>query len=224
MDGILNFNKPAGITSAAAVGRVKRFLPRGTRIGHAGTLDPFATGVLLLLVGKATKSCEALMGQTKTYVCTVCLGATTETDDLESPEVAFAKSEIPPKHEDIQNALGQFVGLIEQTPPQFSAIKIRGKRACDRIRSGEMVTLQARTVRVDFIEILNYSWPLLELEIVCGRGTYIRAIARDLGNFLNVGGYLRELRRTRIGKFAIEDSVTFEQLDNSPIENWLQAI
>jgi tRNA pseudouridine55 synthase len=177
-----------------------------------------------LLIGKATKSCEALMGQTKVYTCAVKLGATTETDDLESPEVAYSGSIFPPKTEDIQNSLGQFVGSIQQTPPQFSAIKIQGRRACDRIRRGEIVTLKPRTVRVDSINILEYCYPLLKLEIVCGRGTYIRAIARDLGIKLNVGGYLRELCRTRIGKYVLEDSVSLEQLKNGAVENHLQAV
>lgn len=210
MDGILVLDKPVGITSARAVGQVKRLLPRGTKIGHAGTLDPFATGVLLLLIGKSTKLCEKLMDEPKQYVTTVKLGATSASDDPESPEEARQIS-APPGQDSVDDALKTFTGSIQQRPPIFSAMKIKGRRAYDLARAGRVVEMPPRTVQVYAIERLSYAWPFLSLRIDCGRGTYIRAIARDLGEALAVGGYLTELRRTRVGPFGVDDAVTVEQ-------------
>jgi tRNA pseudouridine55 synthase len=211
MDGLIVLDKPRGITSAGAVGRVKRLLDRGTKIGHAGTLDPFATGVLLLLIGKATKSSEKLMDQPKRYDATVKLGASTATNDPESPEVPWPQA-TQPSSEEIKSAIASFTGIISQRPPPFSALKISGRPAYKLARQGKPVELQARNVRIDGIEIVSWQWPLLNLRIDCGRGTYIRAIARDLGEMLKTGGYLTELRRTRIGAFDIAGAVMLEQL------------
>jgi len=218
LNGLLNLDKPAGMSSARAVDRVKRILPRKTKIGHAGTLDPFATGVLVLLIGKATRQCESLMDQPKRYETTVKLGATTATDDPESPETPLSPGQAPGYVAGsmtlarIRDVLPRFIGEIQQRPPAFSALKIGGKRAYDLARRGENVELQARTVQVYGIELLDYTWPLLRLRIDCGRGTYIRSIARDLGEALGVGGYLTQLRRTRVGSFAIEQAVTLERI------------
>lgn len=211
LDGILNLDKPAGISSARAVDAVKRLLPRGTKIGHAGTLDPFATGVLLLLIGKATKSCERLMDEPKQYEATIKLGATTATDDPESPEQPTAHAaEVGPA--DVREVLPRFVGEILQRPPAFSALKVGGRRAYDLARKGAHVDLSPRPVRVDSIELLEFQWPLLRIRVDCGRGTYIRALARDVGAALNVGGYLTALRRTRIGRFDVSSAATLEVL------------
>src|SRR4051794_19319431 len=211
VNGVIILDKPAGITSAAAVNRVKRLLPRGTKIGHAGTLDPFATGVLLLLVGRATKRCESLMGQPKRYDATVKLGATTETDDPESPERPTPGT-LTIDRAAIDALLPRFIGAIQQRPPAYSALKINGRRACDRVRDGETIVPEPRTVNVYGIEVLSYEWPSLQLRIDCGRGTYVRAIARDVGEALGVGGYLTQLRRTRIGDYDIADAVTLDAL------------
>jgi tRNA pseudouridine55 synthase len=237
VNGIITLNKPAGISSARAVARVKRLLPRGTKIGHAGTLDPFATGVLLLLVGKATKQCERLMGEAKRYEATIKLGATTATLDPESPEEPFAKSGTgdPPVLFDvnshgrvaratIEQLLRGFIGEIPQRPPAFSAMKVGGQRAYKLARGGHDVQLEPRTVRVYAIELLDYGWPLLRVRIDCGRGTYIRSIARDVGEALGVGGYLTQLRRTRVGAFDVSDAVTLEQLEAGGVERHLHAI
>jgi len=239
MNGILNLDKPAGISSARAVARVKRLLPRGTKIGHAGTLDPFATGVLLLLVGKGTKQCERLMGEAKQYHTTIKLGAVTATFDPESPEEPFVPSSrglgVPPEHSfnelgrdaqarEIQRTLQRFVGGIQQRPPAFSAMKVGGQRAYKLARSGETVELAPRTVHVYGIELLDYGWPLLRLRIDCGRGTYIRSIARDVGEAFGVGGYLTQLRRTRIGAFDASAAVTIEQLEVDRVERHLYPI
>jgi tRNA pseudouridine55 synthase len=211
MDGIINLDKPAGLTSARAVDAAKRLLPRGTKIGHAGTLDPFATGVLLLLVGNATKACERLMDAPKQYEATVKLGATTATDDPESPEIP-RPGVTPPTRERIDAMLPKLVGTIFQRPPAYSAMKIDGRRAYDLARKGKAVELEARPVRVYGIQVICYEWPLLRLRIDCGRGTYVRAIARDLGESLNTGGFLTQLRRTRVGVFEARDAVSLDRL------------
>lgn len=211
VSGIINLDKPAGITSARVVDAVKRLLPRKTKIGHAGTLDPFATGVLLLLVGKGTKLCERLMGQPKEYIAMIRLGATTATDDPESPE------EIPPDsrpctREQVNALLPEYVGQIMQTPPVFSAMKVAGRRAYDLARRGAEVQLEPRPVQVYELEVLSFEWPLLTLRVRCGRGTYIRSLARDMGRQLSGGGYLTQLRRTRIGDFDVGQAVSLEKL------------
>ena len=216
IEGVLNVNKPAGLSSARVVARVKRLLPRGTKIGHAGTLDPFATGVLLLLVGRATKLCERLMDQPKQYEATVKLGGTTPTDDPESPETPTPGAR-PVSREQVEAALKQFVGPIRQRPPAFSALKVGGRRAYDLARKGHDVALQPRTVQVYAIELLEYAWPLVRLRIDCGRGTYIRAIARDLGEALGVGGHLTALVRTRVGEYSVVDASELHELEMQPI-------
>jgi tRNA pseudouridine55 synthase len=263
MDGILNLDKPAGISSARAVDQVKRLLPRKTKIGHAGTLDPFATGVLVLLIGKGTKLCERLMDQPKQYEATIKFGATTATDDPESAEEAWtpkARSRnrdtgVPPvpgaheparavvsrvegiahgqdarvtvtpiSREQVDRVVPGFIGAIEQRPPAFSAMKVGGQRAYKLARGGAEVKLEPRTVQVYSIEILDFAWPLLRVRIDCGRGTYIRSIARDLGEALDVGGHLTQLRRTRVGEFAIERAVTIQQLQADGVERHLHPL
>jgi tRNA pseudouridine55 synthase len=216
LEGVINLDKPAGLTSARAVSRVKRLLPRGTKIGHAGTLDPFATGVLLLLVGKATKSCEQLMGQRKGYEATVRFGARSATDDVEGPIEAVEGAQ-PPEFEAVRTACERFVGAIEQRPPAFSAMKVGGRRAYKLARQGEAVEMKARTVTVYTLELVEYAWPMARFRVECGRGTYIRAIARDLGEALGVGGYLTELRRTFIGGFKVEDATTIEKISTDGV-------
>ena len=214
--GVLNLDKPPVMSSARAVGRVKRLLPRRCKVGHAGTLDPFATGVLLILVGKATRWSQALMSEPKQYLATVQFGATTATDDPTWPATPFTPLSggpiIPPAMQDVNAAVEQFVGSILQLPPSFSALRVAGRRAYELARRGKDVPLQPRTVNVHAIEILSYEWPLLRLKIDCGRGTYIRSIARDLGTVLDVGGHLAELQRTRVGPFHIEAATSLDSL------------
>lgn len=211
MDGIIILDKGPGLTSAGAVNRVKSVLPRGQRIGHAGTLDPLATGVLLLLVGIATKTCEAMMDHTKIYEATIRLGATTATDDADSPPTPFPNAG-PRLVEQVQSAVAKFIGQISQRPPAFSALKIAGQPAYKSARRGQPLDLKSRTVRIDAIQILDFNWPELKLRVECGRGTYIRAVARDLGEELKTGGYITALRRTRVGPFDVADAVTLEHL------------
>lgn len=215
MNGVLILDKPALLSSARAVGRVKRLLPRGIKIGHAGTLDPFATGLLLLLIGRTTKMCEAIMDQPKQYEATVMFGATTATDDPESPHVPWPGMDPTsplPQIEEIDDILSQFKGEVLQVPPIFSALKIGGRRAYQLARSGDTPTMSPRPVMIYGIQRLDYKWSLLKLRVDCGRGTYIRALARDIGAALNVGGHLTQLRRTRIGPFAVQSAVSLETL------------
>ena len=209
--GVIILDKPRGLSSARAVGRVKYLLGRTSKVGHAGTLDPFATGVLLLLVGRATKCCEALMNQVKEYETTIRLDAFTATDDPTHPPQPVTGA-ADPGVAAIDAALLAMTGRIEQKPPSFSALRIGGRRAYELARTGAAVELAPRMVRIDRIERIGYHWPNLEVRITCGRGTYIRSIARELGERLGIGGHLTELRRTRIGRYAIENAVTIEQL------------
>jgi tRNA pseudouridine55 synthase len=223
LEGVINLDKPAGPSSARLVARVKRLLPRGVKIGHAGTLDPFATGVLLLLVGKATKSCELLMGQRKGYEATVKLGARTATDDPEAPEEPVEVL-TPPDEGAVREAAARLVGSIAQRPPAFSAMKVGGQRAYKLARQGEVVEMKARVVQVYELEVVSYAWPVARVRVECGRGTYVRAIARDLGEALGVGGYLTELRRTFVGRFHVRDAVTIEQLTAEGVESHLRPV
>jgi tRNA pseudouridine55 synthase len=228
LSGVINLDKPVGISSARAVDRAKRLLPRGTKIGHAGTLDPFATGVLLLLVGKATRSCERLMDAPKQYEATVAFGATTATNDPEAPPAAWTPSHggpvAPVPRERVDAMLPSFVGEVLQRPPAFSAMKVGGRRAYDVARAGGEVTLEPRPVRVYGIEVLDYAWPRLRLRIDCGRGTYVRSIARDLGQALDVGGYLTELRRTKVGPFTAAEAVSLERLASEGVAAHLRPV
>jgi len=218
INGVIVIDKPAGLTSARVVDRVKRLLPRGTKVGHAGTLDPFATGVLVLLVGRATKLCEAMMDQPKAYDATLKLGATTATDDPESAEQITPDVRAPDRST-IDAALAHFRGTIMQRPPAYSAIKIEGRRAYDLARDGAEVQIEARPVNVYRIDLIKYEYPLVDLTIDCGRGTYIRSIARDLGERLTTGAYLTQLRRTRVGRFTTEQAVSLHSLQRETIRD-----
>ena len=213
-DGIVVVDKPGGWTSHDVVGRVRRLA--GTRkVGHAGTLDPMATGVLVLGVNRATRLLGHLMLTQKAYAATVRLGAATLTDDAEGEVVR----EIDASHvdgSDIESALPQFRGAIEQIPSTVSAIKIDGKRAYARARAGETVEIPARTVTIERLDVVDTRhvspYVDVDIEVVCSSGTYIRALARDLGDSLGVGGHLTALRRTEVGPFRLDVARTLESL------------
>jgi tRNA pseudouridine55 synthase len=228
LEGVINLDKPSGASSARLVAKVKRLLPKGVKIGHAGTLDPFATGVLLLLVGKATKSCEKLMGERKGYEATIKFGARTATDDPEAPE-EIVEGATAPSEAAVREAAGRLVGAIRQRPPAFSAMKVGGQRAYKLARQAlstgsEVVELKERVVQVYELEVVEYAWPLARVRVECGRGTYIRAIARDLGDALGVGGYLTELRRTFVGRFHVRDAVMVERISAEGLESHLRPM
>ena len=204
--GILNLNKPSGITSRAVVDRVARLLPRINKVGHAGTLDPLASGILIICMGSATKLIESVQRMSKIYRTVIRLGARSDTLDAEG-RVAVVENPCVPSELQVRQALAGQVGEILQRPPEYSALKIKGQRAYDLARAGRVVDLEPRIVRIDRADLVSYRWPLLELEIACGGGTYIRSIARDLGESLGCGGLVETLVRTRIGPFALDSSV-----------------
>lgn len=215
MQDFLNLNKEAGFTSHDCVARVRR-LTQLKRVGHGGTLDPTATGVLPIALGKATRLLQYLR-QDKTYKATIQLGITTTTDDLEG-EIVTSAPVSGLSLEAVKVALKPFAGIIQQIPPSYSAIQVQGKRLYDLARAGEKVEVPVRTVEVFKTEILDWrdgDFPQLDLAIACGSGTYIRAIARDLGSALQTGGTLAALTRTQSSGFDLADSLTLEQLEDS---------
>ncbi len=251
---ILAFNKPYRWTSFNLVAKIRgelslHFAVRKVKVGHAGTLDPLATGVMLICVGKATKQIETLQAGTKEYIAQIKLGATTPSFDMETLEDA----QYPTKHitkEAVENVLSHFIGEIQQVPPTYSAVKIDGKRAFKYARSGAEVKLKPKTLVIDEIELLDYGWTTdteqqadisdtkerikyrhdnlsseylrLSVRIVCSKGTYIRALARDIGTALGTGAYLTGLCRTRIGSYRLSDCLDIEQfrqwLDSQTVE------
>jgi tRNA pseudouridine55 synthase len=219
LNGLLILDKTSGWTCAREVDAVKRVLPWSTKVGHAGTLDPFASGILILLLGKSTRRCEEIMSWPKIYEATIKLGATTITDDPKSPEQP--REAHPVNLQSIESALTRFVGNVSQRPPIYSALKIKGRRASDRVRAGGKIELEPRTVFIHEITLISYIWPRLTIRVRCGRGTYIRSIARDLGEALGVGGYVMELRRTQIGSFGLDRAVKLDQLTKDNVKEFI---
>lgn len=212
MHGFLNIDKPAGMTSHDVVARVRR-LTRQKRVGHAGTLDPAATGVLVVALGQATRLIEYVQDETrKRYLATVRLGTITTTDDAEG-EIVKTRPVEPLDSSTIERALGAFRGAIQQVPPIYSALHHEGQRLYELARAGVTVDIPARTVQVYSLQLTGLALPDLMLDIECGKGTYIRSIARDLGAALECGAHLAALRRTAVGTFGIDDSVTLAQLE-----------
>lgn len=208
---MLAVDKPYGMMSTRVVSIV-RSRSGGAKVGHAGTLDPLATGVLVLCLGKATKMIESLMAAEKEYVAEVDLSVLSPSDDLETEPITVEHARVPTLDE-LREACARFVGEIEQRPPTYSAVHIGGKRAYDLARAGNIAERPAaKRVRVDSIEIVRYEWPLATLDIQTGKGVYIRSLARDLGEALGVGGMLRDLRRTRVGKFRVEEAMTVDAM------------
>jgi tRNA pseudouridine55 synthase len=210
MDGILNINKPGGMTSFGVVARVKRITGE-KHIGHAGTLDPLATGVLPVCLGQATRVIEYLFDETKTYLTEVELGVSTDTYDstgtiTRNAEVAYVSRPM------IESALAAFRGAIRQTPPMFSALKHQGKPLYRLARAGILVERPSRPAQIHTLEIVEWKSPLITLKIVCGKGTYIRSIAHDLGEALGCGASMKSLIRRQVGPFRLEDAVTLEEI------------
>lgn len=232
ISGIINIYKSTGPTSHDIVDRIRKIIKpllfstnealrrKRLRIGHAGTLDPFAEGVLIILIGKATRLQSKFMDMPKTYTATLKLGVTSDTYDktgvkLQTPNT---KSQTISKPK-IQNILKNFIGEINQMPPDYSAIKIKGKKAYELARKGIKPKLKPRKVKIYKIKLIKYKWPYLEIEVRCGKGTYIRSLAHDIGKKLGCGAYLEELTRTKIGKFSIKNSVKLEELDTKNLPN-----
>jgi tRNA pseudouridine55 synthase len=209
LNGLLVLDKPAGITSRDAVDRALRWFGRRTRMGHTGTLDPFATGVLVLCLGSATRLTEYVQHMGKTYHSVFVLGATSDTDDVDGT-VTPVPGASDPGREAVAAALAGLVGTIEQVPPAYSAAKVAGQRAYALARQGEDVSLRPRPVQVHGIDLLRYEYPEVEVEVRCGKGTYIRSLARDAGRALGCGAHVRQLRRTRVGPFSVESAVSLD--------------
>lgn len=217
---IVYIDKGYRLTSFKAVAKVRYFISKKIgvkklKVGHAGTLDPLATGVLIICTGKATKKIDQLQAHTKEYVAGLKLGATTPSFDMEHPE----DQTYPVEHitkELVEETLQKFVGEIQQVPPAYSACMIDGHRAYELARKGKDVPLKAKTLVIDEIELLECELPYIKIRVVCSKGTYIRALARDIGEALNSGAYLTSLRRTRVGDVKVEDCLQLEDF-----EEWL---
>ena len=208
---ILVFDKPLDWTSFDLVHKVryiicKKLNIKKLKVGHAGTLDPKATGILILCTGKATSKIETLQADEKEYVATLKFGATTPSFDLESTEDGQYCTEHISK-ELLTEVLQKFVGTIMQVPPEYSAVKINGKRAYEYARKGIAVEIKSKVLEIKEIEVLSFDLPEVKLRIVCGKGTYIRALARDIGEALNSGAYLTGLRRTRVGNYNLNQAI-----------------
>ena len=220
---ILHFDKPLMWTSFDLVAKVRRLLcahlgVKRLKVGHAGTLDPLATGVVTICTGRATKRIEELQALDKEYVATLQLGATTPSFDMEQPvDATYPTSHIT--RESLLETLQSFVGEIQQVPPAFSACKIDGHRAYDLARKGKDVDLRAKTLVISEIELLDFDQQamLATIRVVCSKGTYIRALARDIGEALGSGAYLTSLRRTRVGDVRVEDCISIEDFHKSHI-------
>ena len=211
---ILYIDKPLHWSSFDAVKRVRGMLVRRLKlkkikVGHAGTLDPLATGVMIVCTGKATKRIDELQAHVKEYIATIALGATTPSFDLETEiDETFPTEHIT--RELVDEALSQFIGEIQQVPPTFSACKVDGKRAYKMARKGHEVELKPKLLVIDEIELLEYSQTSITIRVVCSKGTYIRALARDIGKALNSGGHLTALRRTRVGDVSIDQCMSVD--------------
>ncbi|MBI1183888.1 tRNA pseudouridine(55) synthase TruB [bacterium] len=223
-DGSFNFaegellliDKPLDWTSFDAVNKIKSLLrnkyKKQIKVGHAGTLDPRATGLLIICTGKKTKLLAGLQGMDKVYTGEIELGATTPTYDTESEiDERFGIEHITP--ELIEQTLPKFKGFLEQYPPAHSAVWVDGKRAYELARKGKEVEMKPRSIRIFYVEVIDYSAPILRFEAKVSKGTYIRSLAYDLGKALNSGGYLKTLRRTKIGEYSVADALTLEQFE-----------
>lgn len=217
MDGYLLIDKPKGPSSFHVVKTI-RALSGTKKVGHAGTLDPLATGLLVVCLGRYTKLATILTDGDKTYEAVFRLGETSSTDDAEG-EITFRAKTSHLDEKTIENTLSQFVGVIDQIPPQFSAIKIGGRRAYDLAREKINIELVARSVEIFKLDIINFSLPEITVRIHCAKGFYVRSLARDLGHMLGVGGYAKEIRRIASGGLSIERAIKLENLNKNNVLN-----
>ncbi len=218
--GVVNLHKPLGITSRGAVDAVKR-LVRPAKCGHAGTLDPLASGVLVVCVGKATRLIEYVQQMPKQYRATFLLGSTSPTEDLEGEVTELVDAPVPSRRQ-IEEACTRFVGTIEQRPPVFSALKIKGRPAYALARKGRTVELAARSVTIYALSVVCYEYPELVLDITCSAGTYVRSLGRDLGESLGTGAVMSDLVRTAVGPFTIATAVAPGDLASDNFADFMQ--
>ncbi len=224
MDGLLLVDKPKGWTSFDVVAKVrgvlraeakKQGLQKKIKVGHTGTLDPMATGLLVLAVGAYTKKVPELTKQDKWYDAVIVLGGTTPTDDAEGDVTPV--SDVVPEEARIREVLAQYTGALAQMPPQFSAIKVAGVRSYAAARAGKTVALETRPVVVHEYKNISYTYPRISFSVHVGSGTYIRSLARDIGKDLGTGAYLSELRRTEVGEFRVADAVRPENISSDEV-------
>ncbi|HEY3394007.1 MAG TPA: tRNA pseudouridine(55) synthase TruB [Lacipirellulaceae bacterium] len=218
--GILNIDKPPGCTSRDAVDRVER-LARPAKVGHAGTLDPLASGVLVICVGKATRLIQYVQRMRKRYRATFLLGSQSETDDVEG-NVTVAQGAHVPHREQLDKVIPRFIGEIQQRPPAYSAIKTQGRRAYQLARQGTPPELPARAVTIYLLRVERYDYPEFELSIECGSGTYVRALGRDIAAALDTTAVMSALRRTAIGGFRVDDSLALDEVSADAVRQRLQ--
>jgi tRNA pseudouridine55 synthase len=216
MNGFLLIDKPAGISSFGVVARVRRALDV-EKVGHCGTLDPLATGLLIVCLGKATKLAQFVSKQNKSYSAEITLGFTSTTYDSEGKLTAYESEKIP-SEDDIRQALPEFAGDIEQVAPMYSAVKHLGKPLYKYALKNQTVEPKIRNVRIDTINIVSYDYPHLTIDVACSSGTYIRSLAHDLGARLGCGGYISNLRRTEIGKWHVDSALPLTQLVELPTQ------
>jgi len=217
LDEVVLLDKPAGISSFGVVARVRGYWRRKLgikkiKVGHSGTLDPFATGLLIILVGRATKKQDEYMHKDKVYEAVLELGKTSTTGDPEGEITQVSDKEI--SREEFEKVLPKFVGKIKQVPPIFSAIKIDGRRAYDLARKGEMPKMPEREVEIFSLELLDFNFPFVKIRTHVSSGTYIRSLVQDIGEEIGVGAYTKELRRTKIGDFSVEDVEDLQFYEN----------
>ncbi|MFA6536776.1 MAG: tRNA pseudouridine(55) synthase TruB [Patescibacteria group bacterium] len=212
LNGIFAVNKPKGPSSFAIIHQIRK-LTGEKRIGHAGTLDPLASGVLVVAVGREnTKKINDFVKKEKEYLATVKFGFTSATDDEEGEKTEIKFSRNIPMLEEIESVCQKFIGNIQQIPPIFSAIKINGQKSYDLARKNKAVEMKPRDVFIKEIKIEKYSWPFLQIKVVCGPGVYIRSLSKDIGAELGVGGYMADLVRTRVGEFILENALNLDEL------------
>lgn len=223
IDGILLIDKEEGISSYFVINKLKRFFPRKHKIGHAGTLDPFATGLLIVLLGKATKLMDSIHLFEKTYEVTAEFGYATDTQDVTGTKIFTSLNNLKIEESKIQEAIvKRFVGEIEQTPPNFSANKVHGQRAYDLARKGEDFILKPKKISVKDFEIVQYKWPFVTFRITCSTGTYIRTLVNDLGMELRTYATAINLRRLSIGDFDVKNAIKSEGINDEVLDSIIE--
>lgn len=225
LSGWLCVNKPEGVTSAQLLNRIKRAFPRKTKLGHAGTLDKFACGVLPVAIGKATKTIPAVMDAEKAYTFRVLWGVQTSTDDRDGEIIAT--SEVIPTIDFIRSTIQHMGVTMQQVPPSYSAVKIDGKRASDRMRKGEVVEIQPREIKIFDLQVIDHTHLETTFQVRCSKGTYVRALARDIAHILGTVAHVTYLRRDRVGRFTLDKSILLEkeqQIDDNAREKIASAI
>ncbi len=217
-EGILIINKPSGITSHDVVEAIRRRF-KMKRVGHAGTLDPMATGVLMVLLGRYTKLFNSFASFDKAYSATMILGLNTDTADIQGKETARASiAGITP--EKIEKVFNEFVGEIDQVPPMYSAVKVKGRKLYELARKGIQVEREARRIKINKLEIVQINLPEVKFYLECSKGTYVRQLAEDIGKRLGCGGCISQIERTQVGSFNIKDAVTIEDVNESNVRDW----